>query len=122
MTILTNRTPLSLAPRGWQRQPSLLGQGADLARIGALALLVAVAAAMEPALVIGACVGVATGTLDGIGELFLLGAPLLWITIPVMALWFLSAVATRRAIERLGGINAGDRVAFWELHRLLDGQ
>jgi hypothetical protein len=84
-----------------------------------LGVVVFMAGAVLPAVMIAGLAGAATGSRDVAAGVAADELPFLLAAAAATAVWLVGAFQTRRAIQRLGGLNDGDRAAIAELHRLL---
>ena len=71
----------------------------DALKLGALAAIVAVVGAFWPAAALAALVWIAGGAAEVRVSAFALGVPMLAVTMPTTAIWWVGAVGTRRAVR-----------------------
>jgi hypothetical protein len=79
----------------------------DSLELGALAALAAIVGAFWPAGALAALVMIASGSADVSGHAFALGLPMLAVTVPTGAIWWLGAIRTRRAVRAFHASWAG---------------
>ena len=96
--------------------PRLDGGRMGLVLLGVVVFMVG---AVLPAVMIAGLAGAATASRDVAAGVAADELPFLLAAAAATAVWLVGAIQTRRAIQRLGGLNEGDRAAIAELHRLL---